>query len=174
MLNVKTKHGWKTKIAALTALFLTSLPVHAVPLSPGDNVLNSFNLAPDSMEAFFFEPTENLRVSIISVAGSGFPDGNDLASVLFGVDGADTGFTTFSNNGLTSSAEGSLASFFTSEPFSVDFATPGTAESVGITYTFVAEEVPFVTPVPLPASGLMLGIALLACGGWAAHRRYKA
>ncbi|MEO1025352.1 MAG: hypothetical protein AAFX07_07320 [Pseudomonadota bacterium] len=174
MLNALLRCWSKTRLAAAIALLLTTLPAHAIPLSPGDNVLNSFNLAPASTASFDFEPTGELQVSIISIAGSGFPSGDDLSAVLFGIDGADTGFTTFSNNGLTSSAEGMLPSFFVSTPFSLDFATPGAAESVGITYTFVAEEVPFVTPVPLPASGLMLGLILLACGGWAVHRRYKA
>lgn len=171
MLNVISKFGWNAKIAALAAVVLTALPAHALTLNPGDNVLNTFELSPSETMEFSFEPSENLLVSIISVAGSGFPEGNDLASVLFGINGADTGFTMFSNNGLTSSAEGMLPSFFASTPFTVNFAAPGTANDVGITYTFVTQSVETITPVPLPASGLMLGLVLLVGGGLALRRR---
>lgn len=171
MLNVKMNFGWKAKLAALAALVMTSLPVHAVPLSPGSEVLQTFNLAPNSSETSLFEPTQNLFVSIISVAGAGFPLGDDLALVRFGVNGADTAFETFSANDMTSNAVGSLPSFFASEPFTVDFTATGAERSVGITYTLVTEEVPVV---PLPASGMMLGgLLLLGLGGVAARRYLK-
>ena len=173
MLNVMPNLGWKSKIAAIAAILMTSLPSYAVPIDPGDGILETFDIDAGGSAAFDFEPTSPLRVSIVSIGASGFVDSADLAMVLFGVNGADTSFTMFTDNGPTSSAEGALPSFFATDPFTINFNAAGTTEEVGATFTFVTSEVEEALPVvPLPASGLMLGGLMLLGLGGAAARRY--
>lgn len=172
MANRILRLGWMHAAAVAVATLLVGAPASAVTVNPGDNILDSFNMAPNSTEDIFFEPTTYVVVSIISVAGTGFSNGDDLALVLFGVDGADTGFSVISDNGETASAEGMLASFVATESFFLNFSALGTDEEVGITYSFRAREFVEVTAVPLPASGLLLGFALLG-GGWLLRRRLR-
>ena len=172
MLNVKSTLGLKTKIAAIAAVLMTSLPAHAISINPGDIVSRAFDMFPgDPVSEFDFEPSVPLQVTIITTSGTGVANG-DLDLVRFGIGEATTGFASITESMGAASAEGELPSFFAGEPFTLNFASDGTVEDVVLTFTLITEEVPAITPVPLPASGLMLGGLLLLGAGGAAARRY--
>ncbi|GGE29744.1 hypothetical protein GCM10011360_17270 [Primorskyibacter flagellatus] len=152
-------------ILASAAVAVTlPLAAGAVPVSPGSEIGEGFALAPNGSAVFNYEVSGPVRVSIVSISGSGFSGGDDLYKVLFGVGATDTGFTTVNSNGSTGNATGTLPTFVTSNDFSLNFFADGTAKTVIMGYTFT------VSAVPVPAAGALL---LGAMGGLAALGRRK-
>ena len=162
-----------TSAALLSAAVALPTASHAISISPGDLITNQDNieLFPNETYTVSYEPTEKVRISVISVTGAGFNDTIDLRKVLFGINGASTSFDTYVDNGRTSSAEGKLASFVADAPFTFDASAFGTADKVNLDYVFAVDD---VAAVPLPAAGGMLLLALGGIGGAAARKKRKA
>ena len=157
------------KALATAAVLAMPMAASAVTVAPGDQEFSAFSLAPGGTASFSYDSVTPVRVEVIATSGTGFNDGADLATVMFGVNGADTSFTTIVDNspqtGSTASAIGSLPSFVTSGPFTLDFtSSAGATSNVQLTYSFI------VSAVPIPAAGGLLLAALLA-GAVAARRK---
>jgi hypothetical protein len=161
--------NFKNVAVALTTVVALAAPmaVSAASVSPGDKVGAAFALAPGATRSDSFEPTENVRVNIVSVSGTGFSDGKDLAKFMFGLNAPTMSFSLITNNGATASAEGSIPSFNTASPFSLEFSAGDAEEDLFITYTFTVD----AAVVPVPASGLLL--ASVIAGGAALRRRKR-
>lgn len=149
------------------ALAVAPLAASAAVIEPGDADSLGATLMPGGFLAFLFEPTEEMTFNFITAAtGTSLAD---LQAVTFGyspVKADDVGFASFYENvapGL-SAAVGFLPSITTQLPFYVYFFD-GVSSNVGVTLSYNT------APVPLPAAGGLLLLALAGVGGAAAMRR---
>lgn len=161
----------------LCAAAIVAAPVvaSATTVAPGASGVETGLLFPGASLSFLLEPTENM---VLDLTVTGFGTAASLAALTFGYSPiASEGifFTDYISFGFASLGAGALPEVTTSSPFYVYvFANTATAPvQVSLTYaTEGAFEEP--APVPLPAAGGLLALALAGMGGVAATRRRKA
>lgn len=161
--------------AAIVALpfAASAATVYTTAVNPASVTASySFTLNPGGQVTYTFAPTvETTFYFTFSATGQQV----DLANVSYGFFEHDNFFSDYTVNGPIFGASAGF-SFTTSEAFSVGFFD-GVSSDVGTTFTYYAipeTTPPVVSPVPLPAAGLLLGGVIAALGGTAAVRRRKA
>lgn len=164
--------------ALLTALAVMAAPsiAAAATIAPGDNFSTNFRLTEGGYVSYSFVASEAMNVSQIAVAGTGFSD-ESLNSVTFGIVGSDVTYDfdliesgsqpdTFGAigfiNGFTANIGDTFALFFTKESGVND-------ASMAVSFQTSALEAP--APVPLPAAGGLLALALGGMGVAALRKR---
>ena len=164
--------GYNIKTTALAAVAALALPLSAgaATLNVGDSDTNAFVLSSGQTASFSYEPTAKLRVSIVTTSGTDTASAANLMKVLFGVNGATQHFTTYTIPDSTASAEGQIATFTTSSPFTIDFSAFDISSKVSLGYSFNTFA---VSTVPVPAAGLLLGGVVAAGGAFARRRKAK-
>ncbi len=118
-------------------------------------------LEPGNALEFRFTALEAFTISGFSLSGTGNNATDDLEAVSFGfVTPTTEAFSTFLANGTVAFAGGFLpgAGFAAGDMFSV-FFSDGIDHPVSLTLSFSTQS---ISAVPLPASALMLGSALMA------------
>lgn len=121
---------------------------------------------------FRFTVLEDLRIPEFSLSGTGKNGEADVEDIRFGfVEPVTNQFTTVSSVGGAAAGFGFLdgMTFDTGSMFSVIFED-GITDDVAVTVSFGTES---ISPIPLPATGLLLAPFLLA-GGIIGLRRRKA
>ena len=165
--------GYNFKTTALAAVAALALPLSAgaaTTLNVGDSDTNAFTLNSGDTASFAYTPTSNMRISIVTTSGTDTAAAANLMKILFGVNGATQHFSTYSIPDSTASAEGQIATFTTSSPFTIDFSAFGTSSKVSLGYSFNTFS---VSTVPVPAAGIMLGGVMLAGGAFARRKKSK-
>lgn len=154
----------------LCAAAVVAAPVvaSATVVEPGDFGSVTQALIPGSATSFFFDPTEETTFSF-TVSGTGLV--SDVTKLSFGyspISGTQS-FSEVVSFGPIGIGVGMLESVTTELPFYVYFFDNGAASTTFLTMTYTTEA---IAPVPLPAAG---GLMLLALGGLgvAAARRRK-
>lgn len=139
----------------------------------GDDVLtNTQLLGGGDSETIEFTALEDLFVLDFLLTGNGFNEGEDLMTVIFGVDRADgtrteDTFDEYRIRGSNAIAFGDLEGF-----------RLASGESFSFTYDYAGEknadvDMSFTTsPIPVPAAGGLL-LGALGLGGFVARRKKK-
>ena len=146
----------------------------ATVLTAGTSYTEVGELLPGGTLVFSFEVAENLDIDFFSISATGSNGGGDIRNVTFDYDTV-TG-DTFDLVQAAGGAGGGLdfvagfGPYRAGDTFSFTFRD-GIVDEVGITLSF--ETAPSVAPVPLPAAGGLLGLAVLGAG-LAARRRGRA
>lgn len=151
----------------LAAAALAALPLSAsaITLMPGVDGFTESVLYPSVTDVYDFDVSEPLNVTF-SFSATG--DKGQLEKLTFGASySSPEKFTTF-GSGLTFGG-GVIDFAYVDDAFSVYLSSNGTTKPLPYTLSWVTTP----APVPLPAAGALLGMALLGIGGVAAKRRRK-
>ena len=136
-----------------------------------DNYSTAGIISPDETIEFRFVVKEDLRIPNFSVVGTGTDADPDLRAIMFGLTTSPRQeFSDVQNIENVSAALGFLdgGSFLAGDMFSICFGD-GIDNDVGVTVSFGTD---VLSPVPLPASGL-LTLPLLLGGAYAGWRRRR-
>jgi hypothetical protein len=164
-------------LATAAAISIPSLANSAVivfnnTLSADQNYSYANVIQPGDMLEYRFSVLEELLIENFSVSATGNNAEADVEDIRFGFVEPLTGlFTTIQSIGTVAAGVGFLdgMTFAVGSVFSVIF-DDGITNDVAVTLSFGTET---VSPVPLPATGLLLAPFLLA-GGIAGWRRRRA
>lgn len=114
---------------------------------------------------FSFIFMDDLSIPVFALSASGNNGGEDVGALTFGFMRPTTdGFDLITSFGASASALDSLpgGEFAVGDSLSIIFED-GTNFDASVTVSFVTES---IAAVPVPASGALLGVSLLAAGAW--------
>lgn len=164
--------------ALVTALAVIAAPsiVTAATISPGSNFGTSFQLTEGGYVSYSFTAAEALKVSEIAVAGTGFSNAS-LEGVAFGIVGNDLSYSfdmieagsepdTFAAIGFISGFTADIG-----ETFAIYFTKNAGMNNASMAVSFETSAIEAPAPVPLPAAGGMLALALSGMGLAALRKR---
>ena len=148
---------------ASTVTYTTDLVVgqvvsEATVIYPGDEIQYTYNVL------------EDLDILSFSLSATGNSSGGDVADITFGFTSPGTnGYTTITVVGTSAFGGGFLPGLQLSagDTFSI-FYGDGIINPVAVTLSFLTVA---PAPIPIPASGILLGAALLGAVAFAARRR---
>lgn len=143
--------------------------VTTADLTAGEFVSAAGVLAPGDQLEFRYNVLQDLNIASIAVSGTGNSSGLDLAAARFGYTSPATSmFTDITTDGTSTFGGGFLPglTLLAGEMFSV-FFDDGIDESIAVTLSFQTAP----APIPVPASGVLLGGVLLAIGAFAKRGR---
>lgn len=161
----------KTFLCA-AAVIAAPMVSSAATVSPGDagslsGILNGVPLV------FSFEPTAPTTFNFVVTALGSTPS---LSAITYGFSpdiSTSVALDTVAGTPVFGFGFATVEDYVSAAPFSVYFFANSGALTSSITLSYATEGA-FVAPVPLPAAGGLLALALAGVGGVAASRRRKA
>ena len=130
----------------------------ATVINPGEEIQYTYNV------------TEDLVIDQFSLSATGNSGGADVADITFGFTSPGTsGYTTIVTVGTSSAGLGFLPGLelAAGDTFSIYYGD-GIDHPVSVTLSFLTLA---PAPIPVPASGILLGAALLGMGAYATRKR---
>lgn len=156
------------------AMIAAPVVASATVVGVGDSGTLGATLMPGGTLSFLFEPTQDLDF-LFAVTGIGFA--SSLQSLTFGyspIASEGTSFTDYLSLGPISVGLGTLEALTSDQPFYVYIFGNSAMTPSSISLAYVTEEsLEVPAPVPLPAAGGLLALALAGLGGTAIARRRK-
>lgn len=166
----------RNQLIAVAALLLLAPTANAATvtynsnLSVGSIVNEAQVILPGEEVEFRYTALEDLKIVSFALSGTGNSEGGDIEDITFGFTSPGTNpFTTILTSGNTAFGGGFLAglSLMAGDVFSI-FFSDGISNPVPITLSFQTDPLP---AIPVPASGLFLGSALVGFGAFASRKR---
>lgn len=160
-------------VAALLLLAPTAnaaTVTYSTDLAVGSIINEAQVILPGEELEFQYTALEDLNIVSFSLSGTGNSMGGDVEDITFGFTSPGTNpFTTIMLSGNTAFGGGFLDGFslMAGEVFSI-FFSDGITNPVPITLSFQADP---PLAIPVPASGLFLGSALVGFGLFASRKR---
>ena len=154
---------------ALSAAAGASTVTYNSDLSAGQNVTEAAVLMPGDEILFSYNVMDDLNIASFALSASGNSAGADIGNITFGFTSpGDTHYTTIVSIGSSTFGGGFLPGVQLSagDTLSIYF-TDGIAHPVSVTLSFLTTA---PAPVPLPASGVLLAVALLGMGVYASRK----
>lgn len=171
-----SKHTRMLLMATAAAVSMPALANAATVVSTNNIFADeSYSFAgvilPGEIIEFRFFVMEDLQIDDFSLSGTGTDAEEDLLAITFGRFNPPTqGFSEIQNIGSVSAGLGFLdgETFQSGDAFSI-FVEDGIDNDVAVTVSFEADS---ISPIPLPASGLLM-LPFLLGGAYAGWRRRK-
>ena len=154
---------------ALPAAAGASTVTYNSDLSAGQNVTEAAVLMPGDEILFSYNVMDDLNIASFALSASGNTADADIGHITFAfTSSGDTHYPTIVSIGTSTFGGGFLPGVQLSagDTLSIYF-TDGIAHPVSVTLSFLTTA---PAPVPLPASGVLLAVALLGMGVYASRK----